>query len=33
MAIVTGIEIVRGRVIVRADDSEIARVPKAHCEQ
>ena len=33
MAIVTGIEIVRGRVIVRADGSEIARVPKAHFEQ
>lgn len=30
MAIITGIEVQRGRVIVRADGAEIARIPKAH---
>lgn len=30
MAIVTGIEFSRGRVIVRADGAELARLPRAH---
>ena len=33
MAIITGIEAHRGRVIVHADGSEIARIPKAHFEK
>lgn len=32
MAIVTDIEVARGRVIVRADGLEIARIPKRHFE-
>ena len=33
MAIVTGIEVNRSRVIVYADGSQIARIPKAHYEK
>ena len=33
MAIITGIEVNRGRVIVQADGAEIARLPKTHFEK
>ncbi len=33
MAVITGIEVIRGRVVVQADGATIARLPKAHYEK
>ena len=33
MAVITGIEVNRGRVVVQADGATIARLPKAHFEK